>query len=203
MGTMMRTVAAPVGLMLLMACGSSDGRATSIEAEASTNEGDRTSVAQNCPDPGLVPPDDQDPDPPVEVAVLSGDFGDEPWCLSVSESEDLGACISIQGGAAPEGQQLSSGACDGRLSRLNWYMTRHPDRGFVVYGHARSDATRLRFFATGLNAVDVETHRVPEIGDATFFASRLPEGFSPEQGAAYAGDQEIERKQPLRTDFGD
>lgn len=203
MGTKMRTVAALLSVMLLVACGSSDERATSIEAGASRNDGDRTSAAHDCPDPGPVPPDDQNPDLPVEVVVLSGDFGAEPWCLSVSESDDLGPCISIQGGAAPEGQQLASGACDGELSRLNWYVTGDPEPGFVVFGHAPASATQVRFFAAGLDAIDVEAHPAPEVGDATFFAARLPEGFFPAQGAAYAGEEEIERKDTLSTDSAD
>jgi hypothetical protein len=203
MGTMMRTVAALLSVMLLVACGSSDDRATSIGAGASRNDGDGASTGHDCPDPGPVPPDDQDPDPPVETVVLSGDFGNEPWCLSVSESEDLGPCISIQGGAALEGQQLASGACDGELSRLNWYVTGDPEPGFVVYGHAPANATRVRLFAAGLDAIDVETHPAPEVGDATFFAARLPDGFFPDEGAAYAGEEEIERKDALSTDSAD
>ncbi len=199
----MRTVAALLSFMLLVACGSSDERATSIEAGASRNGGDRASAGHDCPDPGPVPPDDQDPDPPVEMVVLSGDFGDEPWCLSVSEDEDLGPCISIQGGAAPEGQQLASGACAGELSRLNWYVTGGPEPGFVVYGHAPANATRVRLFGAGLDAIDVEAHPAPEVGDATFFAARLPEGVFPDEGAAYAGEEEIERKDALSTDSAD
>lgn len=175
----------------------------SIEAGPSPQERQRSMEAHDCPDPGRVPPDDQDPDPPTEVVVLSGDFGDEPWCLSVSESDDLGPCISIRGGAAPEGQQLSSGACDGDLSTLNWHVTGQPEPGFVAYGHAPAEATRVQLFAAGADAVEVQTHSSPEVNNVTFFAVRLPHGFFPDQAAAYAGEEEIERKEAPTADIGD
>lgn len=203
-GDRVRSVAATVlSVVLLTACGSSDEQVASIGADPSAQERQRRMAAHDCPDPGPVPPDDQDPDPPTEVVVLSGDFGDEPWCLSVTESDELGPCISIRGGAAPEGQQLSSGACDGDLSTLNWHVTGQPKPGFVAYGHAPADATRVQLFAAGADAVEVKTHSSPEVDNATFFAARLPHGFFPDQAAAYADEEEIERKDAPSADIGD
>jgi hypothetical protein len=190
----MRPTAAVLSVMFLAACGSPDEQVSSAGGDGSVEEIQAPAGGTHeCPDPGPVPPLDQDPNPRVEVVVLSGDFGDEPWCLSISESDDIGPCIGIRSGAAPEGQQLSSGACDGDLSRLNWHVTGDPEHGFVVYGHAPANATQVRLFAAGLDPMDVETDSAPEVSDATFFAARLPHGFFPDQGAAYDGDQEIER----------
>lgn len=199
----MRVAATVLSVALLTSCGSSDEQVASIEADASLQERQRSMTAHDCPDPGPVPPDDQDPDPLTEVVVLSGDFGAEPWCLSVSESDDLGPCISIRGGAAPEGQQLSSGACDGALSTLNWHVTGQPEPGFVAYGHAPADATRVLLFAAGADAVEAKAHSSPEVSNATFFAVRLPHEFFPDQAAAHADEEEIERKDAPSADIGD
>jgi hypothetical protein len=203
MVTMARAVSAVLSVMFLVACGSPDEQVSSGGDDSPVQETpEHTDSAHDCPDPGPVPLLDQDPDPPVEVVVLSGDFGDEPWCLFVSESDDLGPCISIRGGAAPEGQELSSGACDGDVSKLNWHVTGQSEPGFVAYGHAPADATRVLLFAAGADAVEAEAHASPEVNNATFFAVRLPHGVFPDQAAAYADQEEIERKDAPSADIG-
>ncbi len=41
------------------------------------------------------------------------------------------------------------------------------------------------------------------MSDATFFAAMLPHGFFPDEGAALAGEEEIERKGAPVLDDGD
>ena len=195
METMTRAAMALLSVMLLVACSSADEQVRSGGVGPSSNEtGAPSSATHDCPDPGPVPSEDQDPNPPVEVVVLSGDFGDEPWCLSVSERDDVGSCLSIRGGAAPEGRQLSSGACDGDLSELGWHLTGDPESRLVVYGHAAAAATHVRFFAAGGHPVDVVAHRASAVSGAAFFAALLPHGFFPDEGAAFSGEEELQRQ---------
>jgi hypothetical protein len=182
-------------VLTVSACGSGTEQvsaASGVPVEAAPTDVD---VEPRCPDPGPVDPLDAGPEPESKLVVMSGDFDGYRWCLAVEEFATLGPCISIMGEAAPEGEQLSSGACSGPISDLGWHLTsRGPSDSLIVYGHAPTEATVVRLTSPDSDRVDIAVESNNRYDGARFFVARLPGGFGPTEAVALRGDEELARK---------